>query len=378
MMRGTISIMSHKVNIPYENLQAVNRSFGEELTDALVNVTDKGWYVLGSEVSCFEKEFAEFVGAKYALGVANGLDALTISLKSCGIGQGDEVIVSANTYIATILAVIHSGATPVLIDAELSTYNINSDLIEGAISNKTKGVLVTHLFGLPCNVRKIVDICDSNNLLLFEDCAQSIGTLVDSDHTGTFGVAGCFSFYPTKTIGALGDAGLIVTNDESVFNIAKSFRNYGSSEKYVFSRVGFNSRLDEIQAAILRVKLRHIKTALSHRRTLGAIYRSSILNKSVLPPDEPWYTNSYHIFPIVTEERDLLKSFLSENGIGSDIHYPIPPYKQEALASNYNQEKFPIADYLHRCELSLPISTATSADDAKLVAGCINKFFKND
>ena len=366
--------MNHKFNIPYENLQAVNRSFGDELTDALLNVTDKGWYVLGSEVSCFEKEFAEFVGTKYALGVASGLDALTISLKSCGIGQGDEVIVSANTYIATILAVMNTGATPVLIDAELSTYNINSDLIEGAISNKTKGVLVTHLFGLPCNVGKIVDICNSNNLLLFEDCAQSIGTLVNSDHTGTFGIAGCFSFYPTKTIGALGDAGLIATNDESVFNIAKSLRNYGSSEKYVFSRVGLNSRLDEIQAAILRVKLRHIETALSHRRNLAEIYRSSIQNKSMLPPDESWYKNSYHIFPVVIEERDLLKSFLLESGIGSDIHYPIPPYRQEALAGNYKQYKFPIADYLHQCELSLPISTATSADDAKLVASCINEF----
>ena len=369
--------MNQKFDIPYENLQAVNRRFGDELIDALLNVTDSGGYVLGNEVCSFEREFAEFAGAKYAIGVASGLDALTISLKSCGIGQGDEVIVPANTYIATILAVMHAGATPVLVDAELSTYNINSDLIEGAISNKTKGVLVTHLFGLPCNVRKIVDICDSNGLLLFEDCAQSIGTLVDGDHTGTFGVAGCFSFYPTKTIGALGDAGLIVTNDESVLNVAKSLRNYGSSEKYVFSEVGFNSRLDEMQAAILRVKLRHIKTELSHRRSLGAIYRSSILNKSVLPPDDTWYTNSYHIFPVVTEERDSLKSFLSENGIGSEIHYPIPPYKQKALAGNDNWGTFPVSDYLHRCELSLPISTATSADKVKFVADCINNFFKN-
>ncbi len=375
MMRRTISIMNQKFDIPYENLHAVNRRFGDDLTDALLNVVDSGWYVLGNEVHSFEKEFAEFVGAKYAIGVASGLDALTISLKSCGIGHGDEVIVPANTYIATILAVIHTGAKPILVDAKLSTYNINSDLIEGAISNKTKAVLVTHLFGLPCNVRKIIDICDSNGLLLFEDCAQSIGTLVDGDHTGIFGVAGCFSFYPTKTIGALGDAGLIITNDESVLNVAKCLRNYGSSEKYVFAKTGFNSRLDEMQAAILRVKLRHIKTELSHRRSLGTIYRSSILNKSLLPPDEPWYKNSYHIFPVITKERDLLKSFLSENGIGTEIHYPIPPYKQKALIHNDNWGKFPVSDYLHRCELSLPISTATTADQVMCVAECVNNFF---
>ena len=210
-----MSLMNPKVSVPYENLQLVNSRFGHDLSEALLNVVDRGWYVLGTEVCNFEKEFSDFVGAKYAVGVASGLDALTISLKCCGIGKGDEVIVSANTYIATILGIIHSGATPVLVDADLSTYNINASLIESSISNKTKAVLVTHLFGLPCNIKQIVDICKSNGLYLFEDCAQSIGTLIDDNHTGTFGNAGCFSFYPTKTIGALGDAGLIVTDDSS-------------------------------------------------------------------------------------------------------------------------------------------------------------------
>lgn len=367
--------MNTKVYIPYEDLQAVNRSFGNGLADSLLNVVNSGWYVLGEEVFNFEKDFSKFVGAKYAIGVASGLDALTISLKSCGIGQGDEVIVSANTYIATILAVIHAGATPVLVDADRSTYNINADLIEGAISNKTKGVLVTHLYGLPSNVRKIIEICNLNGLLLFEDCAQSLGTLIDGDHTGTFGIAGCFSFYPTKTIGALGDAGLIVTNDVSVFNEAKALRNYGSSKKYVFSKVGFNSRLDEIQAAMLSFKLRYVEDQLLHRRTLASIYRSEILNKSILPPEKSWYTNSYHIFPLITEERDALKQYLLENGVGTEIHYPIPPYKQEALLNNFKTQKYPVSDFLHRCELSLPISTATNSDQILYISDKINAFF---
>lgn len=374
-MKKITYTMNTKVHIPYENLQEVNRNFGKDLCEALLNAADSGWYVLGKEVCNFEKEFSEFVGAKYAIGVASGLDALTISLKSCGIGDGDEVIVSANTYIATILSVIRVGATPVLVDAEHATYNINADLIEDAITYKTKGVLITHLYGLPSNVRKIIDICKLNDLLLFEDCAQSIGTFVEGHHTGIFGIAGCFSFYPTKTIGALGDAGLIVTNDDSVFNEARTLRNYGSSEKYVFSKVGFNSRLDEIQAAILRVKLRYIKNQLQHRRSLAAIYRSLIQNKAILPPDEPWYKNSYHIFPLIVEKRDALRSYLSENGIGTEVHYPIPPYKQEALDGNFKFGKFPVSDYLHQCELSLPISTATNEDQAILVAHKINEFF---
>lgn len=367
---------NQKIKIPYEDLKAVNSRYLQQLSSSASSVINGGWYVLGDEVDSFEKEFANYVGVKYAVGVASGLDALIISLKSAGIGNGDEVIVPANTYIATILAVIHCGATPIMVDAALETYNLDPLLIEESLTEKTKAVLVTHLYGIPCDIMQVSKICKKFNLLLFEDCAQSIGTFVESKHTGAFGAAGCFSFYPTKTIGAIGDAGLIATNDESLFKEARALRNYGSNKKYVFSKIGFNSRLDEIQAKMLRIKLKYIQDELDHRISISRIYRTHIKNSSILPPDDSWYTNSYHIFPILTKDRERLRNYLLENGIGTEVHYPIPPYSQEALAYNKdNWGNFPISDYLHKSELSLPISSAINSENAKLVASCINDYF---
>ncbi|MBV8660642.1 MAG: DegT/DnrJ/EryC1/StrS family aminotransferase [Candidatus Dependentiae bacterium] len=361
--------------IEYENLKNVNLAFLNEIKSAISRVVDSGWFVLGGEVKNFESEFANYLGAKYCIGVANGLDALTLSLTALDLPASSEVIVASNTYIATILAIIHAGHKPVLVEPCLDTYNIDSSLIEKAISPSTKAICITHLYGKPCDMDKIMQIVQKYNLHLIEDCAQSHGARFEDKMTGTFGIAGCFSFYPTKNLGAMGDAGAIVTNNKDYAEKLQHLRNYGSNVKYVNKYVGYNSRLDEMQAAILRVKLPYLESITDHKRKLAAIYIKHLPDAVFIPVTDHNAFDVFHIFSIRTKLRNELKEYLLSQGIKTEIHYPIPPHKQEAM-SKYIFDDFPIADEIHKTELSLPISLGTSENDVLFVCEKINNFFK--
>jgi dTDP-4-amino-4,6-dideoxygalactose transaminase len=281
--------------VEYENLYQANKNFIFEMEAAASQVIRSGWYILGNEVKSFEEEFAKYTGSSYCLGVGNGLDALILAIEALDMPKGSEILVASNTYIATILAIIRAGHLPVLIEPDIKTFNIDSDNLLGALSNKTRAICVTHLFGKPCRMDLIVNFCKHHGLKLIEDCAQSHGALFANKMTGTFGDVGCFSFYPTKNLGAVGDAGAIVTNDAEVFDRIKHLRNYGSKEKYVNTYLGFNSRLDEMQAALLRVKLRHLDQMIQHKRNLAKIYFELLPNWVVKPSLD---VNEYDVFHI--------------------------------------------------------------------------------
>lgn len=349
--------------------------YQEEIEAAALRVLRSGWYVLGSEVSAFEEEFAEYVGSRYCVGLASGLDALWLAFRVLGIGSGDEVIVQGNTYIASVMGVTINGATPVLVEPD-EFYNIDADKIEEKITERTKAVLVVHLYGQASNMDKIVKLCRKYNLRLVEDCAQSHGAAAGGKITGTFGDIGCFSFYPSKNLGAFGDAGAIVTDDEELAKAMRMYRNYGSEKRYYNKVVGANSRLDELQAAMLRVRLVHMEEITAERREIAARYTNLIHNeKLILPIVREGVTHVWHQYVIRTEHRQELIAYLEERGIGTIIHYPVPPHLSEAYAYlGYHKGDLEITEQYADTVLSLPMYNGMTQDEQTRVIQCLNDF----
>jgi dTDP-4-amino-4,6-dideoxygalactose transaminase len=359
-----------EITIPYENLKLVNQPCEDEFKQRFDSLVAKGWYILGEEVINFETAWATKIGSKHCIGVANGLDAMIISLRALELPQNSEVIVASNTYIATILAVYHAGLKPVLVEPDKATCNIDPNLIKQAITSRTKAILVTHLYGNPCDMDEIVLLVKEYNLYLLEDCAQSHGSKYNGKVTGSFGI-GCHSFYPTKNLGALGDAGAVTTDDIELAEKIRAIRNYGSQQKYNNKYVGLNSRLDEIQASFLNVKLRYLDKINDHKRVLANIYDNYLSSKFTKLQYLEKANGVYHIYPIRTQNRDNLKQYLLERGIGTDIHYPIAPHHQEAL-KHILLGDFPISEEIHNTTLSLPCSTAHTSEQIHHVVEVIN------
>jgi dTDP-4-amino-4,6-dideoxygalactose transaminase len=333
---------------------------------------DSGWYVLGGEVKTFEENFANYCNMKHCIGVGNGLDAITLTFlgyMEMGLLQkGDEIIVPANTYIASILGIIHAGLVPVLVEPNIETYNIDTTLIEAKISNKTKGILVVHLYGQLANMDAIIEIGYKHDLLIVEDCAQAHGLQFKGSHTRTF------SFYPGKNLGALGDGGAVVTNDSVLFETIKMLRNYGSKEKYYNELIGFNSRLDELQAAFLNCKLPDLDSDNERRREIAKQYITEIKNdKIMLPRVDDFNNHVFHLFVVRIVNRTQFQNYLKENRIETIIHYPVPPHKQKAM-KNWNDFNFPITEKIHQEVLSLPISPVMSDEEVRKVIEVINRF----
>lgn len=368
--------------IPFLDLRAINAQYQAELKDACARVIDSGWYIGGKELETFEHNFAHYCGTQFAIGVANGLDALILTLrawKELGkLQDGDEVIVPSNTYIASILAITANNLTPVLVEPDLATYNINPLKIEQAITPKTRVILLVHLYGQLAAMPEIMAIAKQHNLLVLEDSAQSHGAQIQGKKAGNWGHASGFSFYPGKNLGALGDAGAVTTNDEELANMLKALRNYGSHEKYKNLVPGVNSRLDEIQAAMLDVKLKHLDDEVTHRRLIADKYLTQIKNPLIQLPLSDVEAISYtqhvwHLFVIRTDHREALQKFLADAGVQTLIHYPIPPHKQQAY-KQWNDLSFPISEEIHEQVLSLPIGSTLSLDDAQKVVDLCNHF----
>ena len=366
--------MSNK--IPYENLQILNSDFEDTMKVKFSEFISNGWYILGEEVNKFEKSFAKYCGAKYCVGVANGLDALELGLAIFNFPAGSEIIVPSNTYIASILSIINAGHIPVLIEPDISTYNIDSSLIEEKITYNTRAILVVHLYGQVSQMDEIQRIANKFNLEIIEDCAQAHGAKFKGQFAGTFGRIGAYSFYPTKNLGALGDAGAIITSDEHIYAKLKALRNYGSEKKYYNKFIGRNSRLDELQATFLNVKLPSLNKINEHKRKIAQIYDGQILNSVIKPIEGADNYHVYHIYNIRTTNRDELKSYLLENGVSTEIHYPVSPNKQEGYKNIFLNHIYPISEEIHATTLSLPISYATSEEDAYYIASKINQFFE--
>ncbi|CAA6812484.1 MAG: Unknown, probable lipopolysaccharide biosynthesis protein [uncultured Sulfurovum sp.] len=362
--------------IPFLDLKSINTQYRDELIEACTKVIDSGWYIQGNEHRAFEKEFAEYCGTKYAIGVANGLDALILILrayKELGIMKdGDEVIVPSNTYIASILAISENNLLPVLVEADINTYLIDSSRIEKKISSKTKAIMPVHLYGQTCEMDKINDIAKKYNLKVIEDSAQAHGAYFKDKRCGNLGDASGFSFYPGKNLGALGDAGAVTTNDKELATTIKALGNYGSHKKYENIYKGINSRLDEMQAAMLRVKLRYLDNEIKKRKEIASYYLENITNKNIVLPSV--ITNSvWHLFIIRTDKRDALEKYLLDNKIQILIHYPLAPHKQEAYKEWHNKS-FAISEKIHEEVLSLPISGVQSLEDTEKIIEIINDF----
>lgn len=358
--------------IKFLDLEKINNRFRKEIDERIKNILDKGWYLQGEENDKFSKHFAEYCGVKYVLGVANGLDALRLIIKASGFGEGDEIIVPANTYIATILAISDNGCTPVLVEPNINTYNIDPDKIEAAITPRTKAIMVVHLYGQAVQMQKVWDLAKKYNLKVFEDCAQAHGAIYQNKRVGSLSDAGAFSFYPGKNLGALGDAGAIATNDEDLYLRAKALANYGSDRKYHHIYKGLNSRLDEIQAAVLDVKLPHLDKDNARRREIAAYYRSHITNpKIILPQTYDENAAVWHVFVVRTKERNAFQQYLSDNGVQTIIHYPCPPHKQLAY-KEWNNLSYPISEEIHNTIISLPISPVMTDDEVEKVVEIVN------
>lgn len=371
-----MSLMLEPQMIEYENLTRSNQPFMEELEAAASHVIRSGWYVLGQEVSAFEAEFSRYVGAKHCIGVANGLDALILSIEALDLPKESDILVASNTYIATILAIVRTGHRPVLVEPELETFNMDPTRLPQAVTANTRAICVTHLFGKTCRMDAIGAFAREHGFKVVEDCAQSHGARLGTQMTGTFGNAGCFSFYPTKNLGAIGDAGAVVTDDDALADRLRHIRNYGSKQKYVNRYVGINSRLDELQAAMLRIKLRHLDAMTAHKRELAEIYFASLPKGVAQPVRRPDEFDVFHIYGIRHPRRDALRQYLLEQGVKTEIHYPIPPYRQEAM-KGVLRGNYPIAEELHATELSLPISAGHSDEDIKHVCRVLAEFEGN-
>ncbi len=360
------------------DIQQITDKHLDEIKNAVNRVVESGWYLLGEENRKFEENYASYIGTKYCIGVANGLDALYLILKAYiemgKLHEGDEIIVPANTYIATILAISQNNLTPVLVEPDIQTYQIDPSKIEEHINPKTKGVMIVHLYGQCAYTDKIEAICKEYNLLLMEDNAQAHGCEFKGRKTGSLGHAAGHSFYPTKNMGALGDAGAVTTNDKELANLIRTLANYGSSKKYVFDYIGRNSRLDEIHAAVLNIKLKYIDQDNEHRKQVARYYIDNIKNPDIsLPTVDDWSSHVFHIFPIRTSKRDSLQSYLERNGVQAMIHYPIPPHKQLCY-KEWKEHSYPITEKIHNEELSLPMSPVLTASEYSKVVELINNY----
>jgi len=367
--------------IPFLDLKKINSKSRNEMLEAINRVMDSGHYILGGEKVNFEQEFANFCETKYCLGVANGLDALILIIrayKELGIfNDGDEIIVPANTYIASILAISANNLIPILVEPSLETYNINPDLIVEKITKKTKAIMAVHLYGRCAEMTKINQIAQKYNLKIIEDCAQAHGAREElmQKKVGNLGDAGAFSFYPGKNLGALGDGGAIATNDSELYQVLKALRNYGSHEKYHNLYKGINSRLDELQASILRVKLRHLNQENNLRQEIAKYYVENIKNELIKCPELPSFKDSHvwHLFTIRTKNRQKLQDFLLKEKIQTVIHYPIPPHKQKAL-SDWNDLTFPITEKIHNEVLSIPLNSSVSKTEVDYIISKLNSY----
>jgi len=364
--------------IKFLDLKKINSNYETELKKSYERLIDSGWYILGSETEKFELNFAKYCGSKYCIGVSNGLDALTLILKGyLQLGKlkpGDEIIVPANTYIATILAITNQGLTPVLVEPNLNSYNIDINEIKKKITSKTKGIMCVHLYGLLCDMEEINTLAQKNNLLVFEDCAQAHGAEFNSTKAGAFSDAAGFSFYPGKNLGALGDAGAITTNDNELNLVLRSLRNYGSKEKYYNEIQGGNNRLDEIQAGFLNVKLPYLDEENSLRRTIAKRYFKEINNHLItLPKQVNDKSNVNHLFTLRTNNRIHFQNYLKENGIQTMIHYPVPPHKQKAYIE-WNKMSFPITEKIHNEIISIPLNIILTDDEITHIIKTINNY----
>jgi len=349
--------------------------YQDEFEKKAIDILRSGWYILGTELACFEEEFAQYIGGRYCVGLASGLDALWIAFKVLGIKTGDEVIVQGNTYIASVMGITINGAIPVFVEPD-EYYNIDATKIEDKITNKTKAILIVHLYGQASNMGPVMEIARRNNLKVIEDCAQSHGACFDGKVTGTFGDIGCFSFYPSKNLGAFGDAGAIITNCEQVAKDVRIFRNYGSEKRYHNKIIGTNSRLDELQAGLLRVRLSHMKELEEEKRSICNRYLNELVNKKIyLPQIRENATHIWHQFVIKTERREELINYLSERGIGVLIHYPIPPHLAEAYQFlGVKKGSLPITERYAETVLSIPLYNGMTPKEQTWVIDCINSF----
>jgi dTDP-4-amino-4,6-dideoxygalactose transaminase len=366
------------MKIPFLSFEETNQQVKSEVLAAMERVFDSKWYVLGEEVKNFEKEYADFNHTKYCAGVANGLDALILSLKALGVQQGDEVIVPSNTYIASVLAITYVGATPVFVEPDELTYNIDPEKIQDKISAKTKAIMPVHLYGQACEMDPIMDIAQRNKLFVVEDNAQSQGAAYKGRLAGSFGNINATSFYPGKNLGALGDAGAVTCSDEELVKKIFVLRNYGSQKKYFNEVQGVNSRLDEMQAAVLSVKLKYLNNWTRERRKIASWYMEGLKNVGdlILPVTAENATHVFHLFVVRTKQRDALQEHLIKSGIGTLIHYPVPPHLQEAYQSlNYKKGDFPIAEKIADTCLSLPLYIGLKEEEVKTVCKVIKDFF---
>ena len=360
--------------IKFLDLHKINQRFKSEIDLAIREVLESGWYLLGEKNKAFEENFAKYCETKFSVGCANGLDALHLAIRAYDFPKDSEIIVPANTYIASILAISNCGLKPILVEPNLETYNIDVDLIEAKITEKTKAIVVVHLYGQAVEMEKIWELAKKYNLKIIEDCAQAHGAIYQGKKVGNLGDIGCFSFYPGKNLGALGDGGSITTNDEEVAIKIRAIANYGSLIKYENIYKGLNSRLDEIQAAILDLKLQFLDADNQQRREIAKIYRENIKNeKIVLPKLYKEESHVWHLFVIRTKDRDKLQEYLKIKGIQTLIHYPIPPHKQNAY-KEWNNLSFPITEKIHKEVLSLPISPAMNKEEAFYIAQILNEF----
>lgn len=358
--------------INFLDLHKINARFEDKIKDKINEVINSGWYILGKECVNFETNFAQYCGVKHCIGVANGLDALRIIIKAYEFSKDDEIIVPANTYIASILAITDNLCKPILIEPDINTYNINAKSIEEKITNKTKAIMVVHLYGQVCDMEPIYALAKKYNLKIIEDCAQAHGANFKGKKVGSLGDAAGFSFYPGKNLGALGDAGCITTNDDLLASKIRALANYGSHKKYENLYAGLNSRLDELQAGVLDIKLKHLDSDNQKRKEIADFYMKNIKNENIILPkidiDHVW-----HLFVIRTKFRDKLQKYLNENNIQTIIHYPIPPHKQECY-KDFNNLSLPITEQIHNEVLSMPISPVMTQEEVKCIVDVINNW----
>jgi dTDP-4-amino-4,6-dideoxygalactose transaminase len=367
------------MKVPFLSFEETNRQIRSEVFSAFESVFDSQWYILGDQVKNFEKSYAQYNKTKYCIGVANGLDALILALKSLDIGKGDEVIVPSNTYIASVLAVSHVGALPVFVEPDILTYNINPGLIESKISSRTKAIMPVHLYGQACQMDEIMTIAGKHRLFVVEDNAQSHNASFNGKPTGSFGNVNGTSFYPGKNLGALGDAGAVTTDDEKLASRLSILRNYGSEKKYYNDCRGLNSRLDEIQAPILSVKLKYLESWTKERQRIAGWYSEKLNNTGdiILPHISSGSSHVFHLYVIRTNNRNALQDYLNKKEIGTLIHYPVPPHLQKAYHDlNYKKGDFPIAEKIADTCLSLPLYIGMKEDEVDYVAGRIKDYFK--
>lgn len=360
--------------IKFLDLHKINERYRSEIDSRIKQVLDSGWYLLGDQDNEFEKNFAEYCGAKHCIGCANGLDALNLIIRAYGFGAGDEIIVPANTYIASILAISENGCTPVLVEPDINTYNINPDLIEEKITDKTKAIMIVHLYGQAVQMDKIWALAKKYDLKIIEDSAQAHGAYYKDKRVGNLGDASGFSFYPGKNLGCMGDGGAVTTNNDELAKKIRAIANYGSDYKYHHIYKGINSRLDEIQAAILDVKLPHLDKDNARRREISIYYRENIKNpKIILPQAYDEKSHVWHVFVVRCDNRDALQKYLEDNGIQTNIHYPTAPHKQECYGE-YSQLSLPITEKIHNEVMSLPISPVMTDEEVKKVVEVVNAF----